>query len=268
LKIRVGFELVYDCPQPTPMILMLHIHPSRDADLLSPDILHTNPSIPVGDYVDGFGNRCSRAILPPGQTRFSSDTLVHDSGLPDAYSPDAVQHAVPELPPETLVYLLGSRYCETDRLNEIAWSLFGGTPLGWGRVAAICTFVHRHIVFGYQHARPTKSSWDAYGERQGVCRDYAHLAIAFCRCMNIPARYCAGYMGDIGIPYDPAPMDFSGWFEVYLGDRWHTFDARHNKPRIGRIAMGRGRDAADVALSTSFGPNILVSFKVISEEVA
>ena len=168
---------------------------------------------------------------------------------------------------DTLVFLLGSRYCETDRFTDIAWSRFGNLPKGWPLVQAICDYVHDRTKFGYEHASPTKTAWDAHSEQRGVCRDFAHLAITLCRCMNVPARYCTGYLGDIGVPPDPAPMDFSAWFEVYLGDRWYTFDARHNQPRIGRILMARGRDATDVAIVTSFGPGTLTGFKVRTDEV-
>jgi transglutaminase-like putative cysteine protease len=198
----------------------------------------------------------------------SADFLAHDDGEPDPIAPQAEQHALEDLPVEVLIYLLGSRYCETDRLSSTAWSLFGQVPKGWSLVKAICDYVHDRITFGYQYASPGKTAWDAHSERRGVCRDFMHLAITFCRNCNIPARYCTGYLGDIGVPVDDAPMDFSGWFEVYLGGRWYTFDARHNKPRIGRILMARGRDATDVAMVTSFGPCSLASFKVITEEVA
>jgi transglutaminase-like putative cysteine protease len=268
MRIRFGYELVYDCPQPTPMILMLNVHFSRVSDLGVPDHLVTSPSIPIAPYRDAFGNWCSRILAPAGQLRLSTDAVVNDTGEPDAVATFAQQHAVQDLPDDCLVFLLGSRYCETDRLSEVAWSLFGGSPTGWGRVQAICDFVHRHIIFGYEHARPTKTAWEAFNERTGVCRDYAHLAVAFCRCMNIPARYCTGYLGDIGIAPTHAPMDFAGWFDAYLGGRWYTFDARNNTPRIGRILIARGRDASDVAISTTFGPNTLKSFKVWTDEVS
>jgi transglutaminase-like putative cysteine protease len=267
MQIRVGYELIYDCPQPTPMILTLNIHYSRVSDIVIPDHLVADPSIPSTAYRDGFGNWCSRIVAPKGRIRLSADAVVNDSGHPDEVAPAAQQHQVQDLPEETLVFLLGSRYCETDRLSETAWSLFGNAPLGWGRVQAICDFVHRRIAFGYEHARPTKTAWEAFNEQEGVCRDYAHLAIAFCRCMNIPARYCTGYLGDIGVPPSDAPMDFSAWFDVYLGGRWYTFDARNNTPRIGRVLIARGRDAADVAISSTFGPNTLASFRVWTDEV-
>ena len=267
MQIRAGYELVYDCPQPTPMLLMLSVHPSRSGDLLTPHEMSFDPPVDATHYRDGFNNVCTRIVAPAGRLKISSEFIVGDPGTPDVVVPEAEQHPVQELPDETLVYLLGSRYCETDRLSETAWSLFANAPRGWGRVQAICDYVHERVTFGYQFARPTKTAWEVFMERQGVCRDFAHLAVAFCRCMNIPARYCTGYLGDIGIEAVDEPMDFSAWFEVYLGGHWHTFDARHNTPRIGRILMGRGRDASDVAISTTFGPCILSSFRVITDEL-
>jgi transglutaminase-like putative cysteine protease len=267
MRIRVGFDIVYDCPVPTPAMLMLQVHPSREPDLETPDTLVFEPATPVPTYIDGFGNRCQRVMLSPGPNRITTSAIVRDSGEPDPVPRDAVQHPVEDLPADTLVYLLGSRYCETDRMTELAWSLFAMTPPGWPRVQAIVEYAHKRILFGYEYARPDKSAWAAHEECVGVCRDYAHLAITLCRAMNIPARYCTGYLGDIGVPYSPAPMDFSGWFEAYLGGRWYTFDARHNKPRIGRILIGRGRDAADVAISNTFGPTVLSRFVVVTDEV-
>ncbi|NEX22716.1 transglutaminase family protein [Thiorhodococcus mannitoliphagus] len=267
MQIRLGYELVYRCPQRTPMILTLNVHYSRVSDLLGPDHIRTEPAVPVIAYRDGFGNWCSRLVAPPGDIRITADTTINDSGLLDAVDPTAVQHAVEDLPSETLVYLQGSRYCETDRLSETAWSLFGQTPLGWPRVQAISDFVHQHITFGYQYSRATKTALEAYQERTGVCRDFTHLAVAFCRCMNIPARYCTGYLGDIGIPASPEPMDFSAWLEVYLSGRWHTLDPRNRVPRIGRVLIAQGRDAADVPLSNTFGPATLTGFRVWADEV-
>ncbi len=267
MRIRAGYEISHDCPQPTPMVLMLSVRPERAPDLVTPDRLRITPDVPVKSYLDGFGNLCHFVNAPAGPVTFSNEFVIEDTGLPDDYAPDAIQHAVEDLPVETLVYLLGSRYCETDRLNNLAWSLFGNTPKGWSLVQSIVDYVHNQISFGYQYARPTKTAYDAHEERLGVCRDFAHLAITLCRCMNIPARYCTGYLGDIGVPRDPAPMDFSAWFEVYLGDRWYTFDARHNARRIGRIPMARGRDATDVAMVTSFGTCFLTKFQVLTEEV-
>lgn len=267
MRIRIGYDIVHVCPQPTPMILTLSVHHSRVSDLESPDVLITEPAVPLKAYRDGFGNWCTRIIAPAGEIRLRTDAVVRDSGAPDIVDHAALQNEVHDLPEETLVYLLGSRYCDTDHLLDPAWAMFGTGPMGWGRVQAICDFVHRHVTFGYEHARATRTAFETFNERRGVCRDFAHLAVALCRCMNIPARYCTGYLGDIGVPPDPAPMDFSGWFEAYLGNRWYTFDARHNTPRIGRILIARGRDAADVAISTSYGRNELKSFKVWTEEL-
>jgi transglutaminase-like putative cysteine protease len=249
------------------MIVTLSIHYTRISDIVKPDHLILTPSIPITAYRDSFGNWCSRIVAPQGRLRLSADGVVNDSGQTDLVAPWAQQHAVQDLPEESLIFLLGSRYCETDLLSEIAWQLFAHSPTGWGRVQAICDFVHHHIGFGYQHARATKTAWQVFHERKGVCRDYAHLAIAFCRCLNIPARYCTGYLGDIGVPPVNAPMDFAGWFEAYLGGSWYTFDARNHTPRIGRVLIARGRDASDVALSTTFGPTTLESFRVWTDEV-
>jgi len=267
MDIRVGYELIYECPQPMPMILTLNIHYSRASDIVAPDLLTTSPSVPITAYRDSFGNWCSRIVAPAGRIRLSSTAVVRDSGLPEIIVRDAPQHRVQDLPEETLLFLLGSRYCETDRLSDIAWNLFGHLPEGSPRVQGVCDFVHNHIQFGYQHARPTKSAWEAYHERVGVCRDYAHLAIAFCRCLNIPARYCTGYLGDMGTPPPYGTMDFAGCFVAYLGGAWHTYDARNNIPRIGRVLIARGRDATDVAISSTFGPNTLIGFQVWTDAI-
>jgi len=267
MQIQVGYELVYHFPQPTPVILVLNIHHSRVSDIVRPDHMITSPPVATTGYRDIFGNWCNRLLAPQGRIRISADGLVRDNGLPDLVWPSAEQHPIQALPEETLMFLLGSRYCETDRLSETAWRLFGRTPTGWARVQAICDFVHHHIAFDYAYARPTKTAWEVFAERKGVCRDYAHLAVAFCRCMNIPARYCTGYLGDIGVPPPYGPMDFAGWFEAYLGGVWYTFDPRNNVPRIGRVLIARGRDAADVAIATTFGPNTLESFRVRTDEV-
>lgn len=267
MKIRCGYEITYEVPQRSPMILMLNVAPDREADLLSPDRITFNRPVPTTEYRDMFGNRCLRVAADPGTLVITNDFVVTDSGELDVYAPDAVQHAVEDLPTECLVFLLGSRYCETDRLSDTAWSLFGNVPKGWPLVQAIVEYAHERVTFGYQYARATKTAFDAHQERQGVCRDFAHLAVTLCRCMNLPARYTTGYLGDIGIPISDDPMDFSAWFEVYLGDRWYTFDARHNKRRIGRIVMARGRDATDVAITTTFGSAWLAGFKVITEEL-
>ena len=267
MQIRVGYELVYDCPQQTPMVLILNIHHTRANDIVVADRMIAEPVVPLTSYRDGFGNWCTRIVAPMGRLRLSASALVNDTGEPDPTALSNYQHPVQELPEESLVFLLGSRYCETDRLTGVAWDLFGRSPTGAARVQAICDYVHRHITFSYQDARPTRTAWEALQEGKGVCRDFAHLAIAFCRCMNIPARYCTGYLSDIGVPPPYGPMDFAAWFEAYIGGHWHTFDPRNNIPRIGRVLIARGRDATDVAISNTFGPNTLASFTVWTDEV-
>jgi transglutaminase-like putative cysteine protease len=267
MLIRLGYDIEFDIPEPAPMVAMLHVHPSRIADLRAPDELHITPTAPVDQYQDSFGNICSRFVAPAGQLRLYNSTLIEDSGELDLVNPGARQMPVEDLPSDVLRYLLASRYCEVDQLMNTAGNLFGATAPGWSRVQAICDWVHSNITFGYNFASPTKTAQDVFADRRGVCRDFQHLAITFCRCMNIPARYATGYLGDIGVPLTP-PMDFSAWFEAYLEDRWWTFDARNNVPRIGRVLMATGRDAADVAITTSFGTALLKSFTVVTDEVA
>jgi transglutaminase-like putative cysteine protease len=267
MQIRIGFDIAFECPQPTPMLMMLRVHPSLGERVIEHDYVASEPALAIDTYLDGFGNLASRTVLPAGHTRLWARGIVESDGEPDPVAPDARILPVQDLPEECLVYLLGSRYCETDHLGFVAWPLFGHLPENWQRVQAIVDYVHNHLTFNYALARPTRTALEAHGEQLGVCRDFAHLSIALCRAMNIPARYCTGYLGDIGVPRDPAPMDFSAWFEAYLGDRWYTFDARHNKPRIGRVVMARGRDATDVALTNSFGNATLVNFSVVTEEI-
>jgi transglutaminase-like putative cysteine protease len=267
MRIRAGYRITYETPAPTPMLMMLNVRAERAGDLESPDFMQTEPFTPVRTYVDAFGNLCTRLVAPAGRTVFSTEFVIRDSGRPDPVFADAEQSPVDEIPDAAVQYLLPSRYCELERLNDLAWSLFGATPLGWQRVQAVVDYAHQRIGFGYAHARPTKTAFEAHEERAGVCRDYAHLAITLCRCLNIPARYCTGYLGDIGVPVSPAPMDFSAWFQVWLGGAWRTFDARHNTPRIGRTLMAVGRDAADVAIATTFGPATLAGFEVFTEEL-
>jgi transglutaminase-like putative cysteine protease len=267
MKIRIGYDFVFENATETPSILMLSVHPSRETDLMQPNDIKFDPPIPAQTYIDHFGNIGTRIIMPPGRLAVSAENIVRDSGEPDPEAPGAGQVPIPNLPPETLEFLLGSRYCETDLLSDAAWSLFGSVRPGRERVQAICDYVHDRLTFSYPNARSTRTAWDAHEEGSAVCRDFTHLAVTFCRCMNIPARYCTGYLGDIGVLPAPDPMDFSAWFEAFLEGGWYTFDARHNRPRIGRILMAYGRDATDVALSTSFGPSRLAEFKVITEEV-
>jgi transglutaminase-like putative cysteine protease len=268
MRIRAGYDLAFQVLQRTPMVLMLRVHPSRAIDLLTADTMVTIPNIPIREYQDGFGNICTRIVAPAGSIELKSHFVISDSGRPDETCLEARQHPVEELPDDVLVFLLGSRYCDTQSLSDFAWNTFGNTNPGWQRVQAICDFVHHHLKFGYAFARDDRTASDAYREQVGVCRDFTHLAVTLCRCMNIPARYCTGYLGDIGVVPDPAPMDFSAWFEVFLAGRWLPFDARHNHPRIGRVVIARGRDAADVAISTSFGRSNLIRFKVVTEELA
>lgn len=268
MLIKTGYDITFETDAATPMSLLLSVHPSRQGDLRSPETIRFDPPIPQRQTLDAFGNVCTRIVAPAGRLSISADFLVADSGLPDTIAPEAAQVPVEVLPDEVMLYLMASRYCDTDKLGEIAWLLFGETPEGWARVQAIVDYVHTRIRFDYQQADATRSAFDGYQQQVGVCRDFAHLAIAFCRCMNIPARYCTGFLGDIGVPPVPDPMDFSAWFEAYLGGRWYTFDARHNTPRIGRIVMARGRDATDCAISTSFGTARLITFAVHTDAVA
>ena len=267
MLIRAGYEIILGVNVPTAMTAMLKIHPSRDSDLQTPQRVWTRPDLVSRDYIDSFGNVCTRMTLPPGDTVLRCDFVIEDSGRPDPKRPEAEQHPVAELPDDILIYLLGSRYCDTDRMAGLAWDLFGAVPAGWQRVQAIVDYAHKHMKYGYEYADATRTAYEGHVQQVGVCRDFAHLAIALCRCMNIPARYCTGYLGDIGVPTTPSPMDFHAWFDVYLGGAWHVFDARHNKPRIGRILMALGRDATDTALTTTFGPVWLNGFKVHTDEV-
>jgi transglutaminase-like putative cysteine protease len=265
MRIRIGHELVFEVPRPTAILLMLYAHPDATAALEEPERLAVEPALPVEDFVDWFGNRAGRLIAPAGTLRLRYDNVARDGGQPEPVIDGLPLVPVAELPPECWRYLLASRYCEVDRMTAIAWDLFGQTPESWQRVRAVIDWVHDNVTFGYQYSRPTKTAFDVFTERQGVCRDFQHLAITFLRALNVPARYATGYLGDIGVPRDPNPMDFSAWLEVYLGGAWYTLDARHNEPRIGRVLMGRGRDAVDVALTTSFGPTTLTKFTVWTE---
>lgn len=265
--IRIGFEIIIECASPTPLLLALLPHPSYGGRVIGADKVRTDPAVPQEGYADEFANRRTRLVAPVGQLRLWSDCIVENDGQPDPFDWNARQHAIADLPPETLRYLTASRYCNSDELVEQAWDLFGQTPEGWARVQAICNWVHNHLTFGYQFGRSNKTATDALRERTGVCRDFAQLTVALCRAINIPARYASGYIGDIGVPYS-GPGDFCAWFEAYLGNRWCTFDARYNTPRIGRVLVARGLDAADGAMITSFGNYDLKLFRVWTDEVA
>jgi transglutaminase-like putative cysteine protease len=267
MLLRLGYDMQFDIPEPVACVAQLRVHASRASGLREPDHVKVEPEIATEEYTDSFGNHCTKFLAPAGTLRLRNDFLFEDPGLADPVRAEAVAHPIAELPHEVLRFLLPSRYCEVDSLAAAAFDLFGNTTPGWGRVQAICNWVHAKVMFGYSFARPTKTALDVFAERQGVCRDFQHLAITFCRALGIPARYVAGYLGDIAVPPSDTPMDFSAWFEVYLENRWWTFDARHNLPRVGRVLMATGRDAADVAFFTSFGAAHLKSFLVISEEV-
>ena len=267
MLIRLGYDIEFNIPQPVAVVALLNVHPSREQDLREPDELRVEPAVRTDTYTDRLGNKCTRFLAPQGKLRLWNSTLIQDSAEKDQVNYQARQHPVEELPVDNLTYLMNSRYCEVDRLSNIATELFANTAPGWGRVQAIVNWIHSRVQFGYQHARATRTALDVYTERVGVCRDFQHLAITFCRCMHIPARYATGYLGDIGVPPSPAPMDFSAWFEVYLDGKWWTFDARHNEPRVGRVLMATGRDAGDVAMTTSFGMAELAKFSVVTNEV-
>ena len=268
MLIRLGYDIRFEIGQPVPIVTLLSVHPSRRHDLKGPDRVSADPGVEPHEYVDSFGNICTRVLAPAGALRLTSSTVVEDSGLPDPVSPGAREVPVEDLPPETLRFLMASRFCEVDLLSPLAVELFGALPRGWSRVQAICDWIHSRVTFSYPHARPTRTALDVFTERVGVCRDFQHLAITFCRCLNIPARYATGYLGDIGVPPSPSAMDFSAWFEVFLEDRWWTFDARHNEPRIGRVLIATGLDATDVAITTSFGNARLSHFEVVTDEIA
>jgi len=267
MRIRLGYDIRFDIAAPVPMIALLTVHPSRRHALQEPDQLRIEPPVDIEEYSDGFGNLSARFVAPAGSIRLYNSTSIEDSGAPDPVCPNAREVPVGELPHDTLRYLMGSRFCEVDLLSAAAVEIFGGAPRGWGRVQAICDWVHAKVTFSYPQARSTRTALDVFTERVGVCRDFQHLAITFCRCLNIPARYAAGYLGDIGVPLSPSPMDFSAWFEAYLEDRWWTFDARHNMPRIGRVLLATGLDATDVAITTSFGSSKLTRFDVVTDEI-
>ncbi|MFZ0504820.1 MAG: transglutaminase family protein [Chthoniobacterales bacterium] len=266
--IKLGYDIALGLPAATTIVYVLRVHPSRSADLVTPENFRVEPSLPIEEYLDGFGNRCGRVNALMGNIRFINEAVIRDLGEPDPCFPAELQNDVTSLPLETLAFVLPSRYCEVDsELLDFAWSTFGSTPTGWHRVQAVCDFVHRHIRFDYLQARSNRTALEAFHERVGVCRDFTHLAITLCRCLNFPARYVTGYLGDIRVPATPDPMDFSAWFEVFLGNRWYTFDARHNARRIGRVVIGRGRDAGDVPIAMAFGRHTLEHFRVTTEEI-
>lgn len=267
MRIEIGCHLGYQMQNDTPVIAMLNVHYSRFGSLERPDHLVTSPAVPIATYRDAFGNWCSRMVAPAGNFSISTQGVIADTGEPDPADPAAIQHAVEDLPSEALVYLLGSRYCETDRLSEMAWDMFGSGPTGWARVQAICDYVHNHVRFDYMAADATQTALQTWERRTGVCRDFTHLAVALCRALNLPTRYCTGYVSDIGVPLPHDSMDFAAWMEVYLSGKWWTFDPRNNVPRRGRILIAHGRDATDVPLTQTFGPNLLTGFEVVTRPI-
>jgi transglutaminase-like putative cysteine protease len=279
MLIRSTFDIQFHLPSPSVVIALLHLHPSlykqlRSADELLVEHLGTSSiagqeprvAISTSDYTDSFGNICSRFVAPMGHLRLAGTNLIESDDRPEKNYPDAKQASIDDLPPEVLQFLLPSRYCEVDRFGGIASELFGSIPAGWSRATAIRDWVHEKVVFNYNAARPTKTAMDVFTERVGVCRDFQHLAIALSRCQNIPARYVTGYIGDIRRPSTGAG-DFSAWYQVFLDGQWISLDARHNYSRLGRILMATGRDAADVAITTSFGATNLTYFYADSWEV-
>lgn len=265
MRIGFGCELGYDFDQPTPLIARLDAYPDRPGLRAGADVLTVTPPVPVERFADAFGNRCCRFVAPAGAVTLRVDAVRDDGAARDPVVPDAVQHPVEDLPIETLPFLVASRYCESDLLSNEAWRLFAHIPAGWARAQAVCDYVHGHISFGYGYSNVDRTAADALAVGRGVCRDYAHLAVAFCRALNMPARYCTGYLSFIGEPEPHPPGDFAAWTEVYLGGAWHVFDPRNNAPRRGRILVARGRDAADVPLTHTFGPNTLTRFDVWAE---
>ena len=271
MHIRIGFKMTFVAPSPTPILMLLYVHPEiasglREAEQVE---IQTESGVYVSteDYLDAFGNHAARILAPTGRFTLRYDNTIVRSEEPEPVFEAARQHPVEELPAETLQFLLPSRYCEVDLLADEAWKLFSTTTPGWSRVQAICDWVHDHIEFGYPHASPTKTAYEVYRDGKGVCRDYNHLALTFCRCLNIPARYATGYLGDIRVPPSNSPEDFSAFFEVFLGGQWHPFDARNNTRRFGRTLMARGRDAADTALTTSYNQMLIEDFVVWTDEV-
>jgi transglutaminase-like putative cysteine protease len=267
MLIRLGYDIQFETAADVPIVAVLNVHPSRMHDLREPDEVIVEPAVPLDHFVDTFGNRSCRLLAPQGKIRLHGSTLIEDSGEPDPVDLNAAEIPVEKLPPDILPYLMNSRYCEVDLLSHTAAELFWNAPRGWGRVQAVCNWVHEKVTFGYEFSSPLRTALGVYTGRVGVCRDFQHLAITFCRALNIPARYATGYLGDIAIPPVPGPMDFSAWFEAYLGGRWWTFDARHNIRRVGRVLMATGRDATDCAITTSFGSTKLIHFSVVSDEV-
>jgi transglutaminase-like putative cysteine protease len=267
VDIRYGFDIALELSQPATILAMMDVHSDFRHCVAKETELELVSATGADRFVDSRGNIVRRLSAPAGSTSLRLEGVFRCEGRRDEVDPAADIAPASDLPPPTLPFLAPSRYCESDLLSDFAWANFGAVRGGWARVKAICDFVHQRLRFSYPEARTTRTATEALAEGVGVCRDFAHLAIALCRSLNIPARYCNGYLGDIGVPPDPAPMDFNAWFEAFLDDRWFTFDPRHNRPRIGRILISRGRDAAEVPMITTFGPHALTRFIVLTEEI-
>jgi transglutaminase-like putative cysteine protease len=267
MRIRYGCEITFHVDMPTPTLCLVDLRPERRVEAEEDIPFTTTPAQIVRTDRDAYGNVLRRFVAQPGDTTIKLEGTVDDTGALDDRDPDAARLSVASLPADALLYLAGSRYCETDKLSQLAWDIFGSAPATTRLVEDICTFVHENVVFDYAQARNTRTAVETLQEGVGVCRDFAHLAITLCRALNVPARYVNGCLGDIGVPYNPDPMDFNAWFEAYLGGRWYTFDARHNVRRIGRIAVAYGRDAADVPMLQTIGPHVLKSFAVTTYEI-
>ncbi|SDD70246.1 Transglutaminase-like enzyme, putative cysteine protease [Paracoccus isoporae] len=267
MLIRYGYDITIESDGPLSMLLQMSVRPERQLDLRGIEAFSTDPAVPYSTFIDDFGNFTRRLNADPGKFRMQQTAIITDSGLPEPEFPEAQEMPIEALPDDVLQFLMPSRYCDSDLLLAQAWDLFGQVPQGWNRVQAIMDWVHNHITFNYQDADATRTAKDAFDQGKGVCRDFAHLAIAMCRALNIPARYVNAHLGDFGVPVPPDPMDYAASVQVYLSGRWWNFDPRNNSRRIGRIPVGYGRDATDVALISSFGAHRLLNFTVITEEV-
>jgi transglutaminase-like putative cysteine protease len=268
VHLSIGSRIELRCETATPLLALVHVHKSLAPDLIGPERLQLQPDRTVEVLADQSGNRWCRFVAPPGTTSLRYATTIEAPDHTDPVLPGVRQCPIEALPIDTYRFLNASPYCDTAALMELAWSTFAGIPAGWPLVQAICDWVHGLIRFEYGASREHQSASQTIATGAGVCRDFAHLAITLCRCLNIPARYCTGYLGYTGIPIGAAPVDFSAWFEAFLGDRWYVFDARHNIPRCGRVLIARGRDAADVPFLRSFGAHELTGFEVITEAIA
>ncbi len=265
MQVKIGCEMVYQTAHDTPLVLLIRPRPQYHHKLIK-ETTRLTPAVPLHDFVDSFGNHQWRLTAPSGELRIHYDALAEVLPDPDPVLMDLPGVLIQNVPDEALQFLLPSRHCPSDLVINDAWNLFGQTTPGWPRVQAVCDWLHTNIRYA-KGSNSSTTGFDAYKAGQGVCRDFAHLGVMFCRALSIPARYVCGYLPDIGVEPDPTPMDFHAYFEAFVGGEWHTFDARHNIPRTGRILIGQGRDAVDVALATSYGDAQLVNIRVWADEV-